>query len=242
MAFLKYRGNTITPGTWTASLAANAPLTNLDVDKNFASIDAQKLDLAGGAISGSLSVAGNLSFAGGAANKIVFQSGATNLGYIAAPTTSNTALTWDGSAFVWGPAGGVITDDTTTNATRYLLWDDATTGSATSIGVSSTKLTFNPSTGTLTATNFNSSSDVSLKNDIQLIQSPLATINKIDGVSFTWKENGKKSYGVIAQELEKVLPELVETNEHKTVNYTALIGFLLEAVKELNSRLEKLEN
>lgn len=47
-----------------------------------------------------------------------------------------------------------ITDDTATNATRYILFDDVTSGSASAVGVSSTKLTFNPSTGTLTATVF----------------------------------------------------------------------------------------
>jgi hypothetical protein len=60
MAFLKYRGSTITPGTWTANAFANAPLTNLDIDKNFASLDAQKLDLIGGTISGGLSIGSNL--------------------------------------------------------------------------------------------------------------------------------------------------------------------------------------
>lgn len=52
------------------------------------------------------------------------------------------------------PGGARITDDTTTNATRYPLFDDVTTGASTSIGTSSTKLTFNPSTGVLSATAF----------------------------------------------------------------------------------------
>jgi hypothetical protein len=60
MAFLKYRGSTITPGTWSANAAAGAPLTNLDIDKNFASLDAQKLDLSGGTISGALAIGQNL--------------------------------------------------------------------------------------------------------------------------------------------------------------------------------------
>ena len=60
MAFLKYRGSTITPGVWSANAAAGAPLTNLDIDKNFASLDAQKLDLSGGTISGALAIGQNL--------------------------------------------------------------------------------------------------------------------------------------------------------------------------------------
>jgi hypothetical protein len=47
-------------------------------------------------------------------------------------------------------SGAAITDDTTTNGVRYLLFDDVITGTASSVGVSSTKLTFNPSTGLLT--------------------------------------------------------------------------------------------
>lgn len=60
MAFLKYRGSTTAPGTWSANAAAGAPLTNLDIDKNFASLDAQKLDLSGGTISGGLAIGQNL--------------------------------------------------------------------------------------------------------------------------------------------------------------------------------------
>jgi hypothetical protein len=65
--------------------------------------------------------------------------------------TSNgaSAPTWQANA-----NGLAITDDTTTNATRYLTYTSATTGSLTGANVASTKLSFNPSTGTLTATTF----------------------------------------------------------------------------------------
>jgi hypothetical protein len=56
-----------------------------------------------------------------------------------------------------GQGGAAITDDTTTNATRYPLFEDTTSGSLTSVNVSSTKFTFNPSTGTLSATAFSGS-------------------------------------------------------------------------------------
>jgi hypothetical protein len=94
--------------------------------------------------------------AGGTANQIPFQTGAGATSFIVAPTVSNTALTWDGSAFAWvaGSGGLTIVDDTTTNATRYLTFTSATTGTITSENVSSTKLTFNPSTGILAATGF----------------------------------------------------------------------------------------
>ena len=51
------------------------------------------------------------------------------------------------------------------------------------------------------------------------------TLIQLRWVSFDWKETGKGSYGVIAQELEEVLPELVKTGEVKSVNYNGIIGF-----------------
>ena len=56
-------------------------------------------------------------------------------------------------------------------------------------------------------------------------------LSELNGVKFEWKENGLPS-GVIAQDVEKVLPELVhEVNEVKRVNYDGLIGVLIESVK-----------
>jgi hypothetical protein len=92
--------------------------------------------------------------AGGTANQIPFQTGAGATSFIVAPTTASTSLTWNGSAFTWaaGSSGLTISDDTTTNATRYLTFTSATTGTITSQNVSSTKLQFNPSTGAFTST------------------------------------------------------------------------------------------
>ena len=59
---------------------------------------------------------------------------------------------------------------------------------------------------------------------------------------FEWKRDGKPSYGVIAQELEAVLPELVTQGDPKTVNYNGIIGVLIEAVKELSAEVEQLKN
>ena len=112
----------------------------------------------------SLSIGGNAAtatsattatnIAGGTANQIPFQTGAGATSFITAPTTASTSLTWNGSAFTWaaGSGGLTISDDTTTNATRYLTFTSATTGTITSENVSSTKLTFNPSTGAFTST------------------------------------------------------------------------------------------
>jgi hypothetical protein len=91
--------------------------------------------------------------AGGTANQIPYQTGAGATSFITAPTVSSTALTWNGSAFTWAAGGSAVTisDDTTTNATRYPLFADATTGTVSTEYVSSTKLQYNPSKGELTA-------------------------------------------------------------------------------------------
>jgi hypothetical protein len=111
----------------------------------------------------SLSIGGNAAtatsattatnIAGGTANQIPFQTGAGATSFIVAPTTASTALTWSGSAFTWATGGSSVTisDDTTTNATRYPLFADATTGTVSTTYVSSTKLQYNPSKGELSS-------------------------------------------------------------------------------------------
>lgn len=89
--------------------------------------------------------------------------------------------------------------------------------------------------------NINSNSDETLKENINTIDNSLDIVGSLRGVSFDWKETGEKSYGVIAQELEKVLPELVTTLDKKSVNYNGIIGVLIEAVKELSTEVEELK-
>jgi len=67
-------------------------------------------------------------------------------------------------------------------------------------------------------------------------------LNQIDIYKFKWKDNGKNSYGVIAQELENVLPELVTNMDNKKyVNYIPLVAFLIEGYKQLAERVSKIE-
>jgi hypothetical protein len=94
---------------------------------------------------------------------------------------------------------------------------------------------------TVEALDFNSTSDLNLKSNVNTIENSLDIVNSLRGVSFDWKVNGNKSYGVIAQELEEVLPDLVTTKENKSVNYNGLVGVLLQAVKELSAEVEELK-
>jgi hypothetical protein len=94
---------------------------------------------------------------------------------------------------------------------------------------------------TVQAQDFNSTSDENLKTNIETFENALETIKSLRGVTFDWKTTQKPSVGVIAQELEKILPELVTDGDPKTVNYNGLIGVLIEAVKELSAEVEDLK-
>jgi hypothetical protein len=160
--------------------------------------------------------------------------------------TDGQVLTSNGTTLSWAtPSGGgaTLSDDTATNATYYPTFATATSGSMTTAKVSSTQLQFNPSTGMFSATNFTSLSDASLKENVQHINNPIDTLNQLEGVSYNWKSNGLLSYGFIAQEVEKVLPAIVATDDAgiKSIQYNSLIAFLTEAVKHQNSVIETLD-
>jgi hypothetical protein len=94
-----------------------------------------------------------------------------------------------------------------------------------------------------------SSSDKQLKSNILKIDTALDKVELIGGYQFEWNQRigdfraGTKDYGVIAQEVEQILPEAVTINSrgYKTVNYNSLIPLLIEAVKELSGRVKDLE-
>ena len=94
---------------------------------------------------------------------------------------------------------------------------------------------------TVSAADFNTTSDATLKTDISTIENAVELISSIRGVRFTWKEKLTPSLGVIAQEVEAVIPELVTDGNPKQVNYNGLIGVLVESVKELNTQVNDLK-
>ncbi|NBP70711.1 MAG: hypothetical protein EBU52_18480, partial [Cytophagia bacterium] len=98
--------------------------------------------------------------------------------------------------------------------------------------------------GTLT-----DASDIRLKRNVKPLQNSLLSLNHLQGVNYQW--NGRKPQdtlalqtGLIAQEVEKIFPELVKTDEDgfKSVNYIGLVPHLIEAIKELQVKHERLIN
>jgi len=107
--------------------------------------------------------------------------------------------------------------------------------------------------GNLTATgNVTAYSDARLKTNVNTINDALSIVGKLRGVSFDWKETGKRSIGVIAQEVEEVLPEVVVTTndpdpntgketEIKSVDYGKMVGVLINAINELKAEVDELK-
>jgi hypothetical protein len=99
-------------------------------------------------------------------------------------------------------------------------------------------------TGTVTAPTFNTTSDIRLKDNIRTFESAMDVVSQLRGVRFAWKETGVETVGLIAQEVEKVLPELIGTNADtglKSVSYANMVAVLIEAVKELKAEIEELK-
>ena len=95
-------------------------------------------------------------------------------------------------------------------------------------------------TGALTASgDITAFSDERLKSDIETIDNALDKVMNMRGVSFTKQD--KKGIGVIAQEIEKILPEVVTDGEYKSVAYGNIVGVLIEAIKEQQKQIDELK-
>tara|TARA_Y100000590_G_scaffold470162_1_gene662452 strand:+ start:5064 stop:6311 length:1248 start_codon:yes stop_codon:yes gene_type:complete len=98
--------------------------------------------------------------------------------------------------------------------------------------------------GTLKATEVIATSDKKLKKNIKKFKNALTKLDQIKGVSFKWKKTNEKSYGVIAQDVEIVLPDAVNTDYdgNKAVNYNSIVALLVESVKNINNKYNQLED
>ena len=188
-------------------------------------------------------------------------------------TANNTTYLRGDNTWATVSGGSTITvaDDTTTNATRYIVFEDVTSGTVSTVNVSSTKLIFNPSTGTLSVSGnlIAYSSDRRLKENLNHIESPLEKVQKLNGYTFDWNEKSKElgfipkheknDIGLIAQEVEEVLPQAtarapfdLDTNgesksgeNYLTIQYERIVPLLVEAIKEqqetINMMKEEIE-
>ena len=95
------------------------------------------------------------------------------------------------------------------------------------------------------------SSDISLKDNLRPIENALFKVNQIAGYEFDWNEKSHQiqqdkghDVGLVAQEVEKVLPEVIQIREDviKAIAYEKVVPLLVQSIKELTKRVEELED
>jgi hypothetical protein len=100
-------------------------------------------------------------------------------------------------------------------------------------------------TGAVTATEYFQPSSFELKSDILALENPFGKLSRLRGVQFDWKQTGRPSFGFIAEEVAEVMPQLLSWDQKgqkpKGVNYSPLIGLLIEAAKVQAEKIDTLE-
>ena len=161
-------------------------------------------------------------------------SGTTWASDIRAGFMANCSETWE---FVVHDSGDSVDSFMKYNGTDFEMGNN--------IGWGTTTFTF--ASHITAGGNVTAYSDIKLKENIEVIPNALDKVNQIRGVTFTRNDQENKDVrhaGVIAQEVEKVLPEVVgydENKDIKTVSYGNMVGLLIEAVKELKQEVDDLK-
>ena len=145
--------------------------------------------------------------------------------------TGDGALILKGSTVIMHSSGGETMLNASSDGGVNLYYDNASKLATGSGGVAIN--------GTLTADEVTATSDERLKSDIKTIDNALNKVMNMRGVSFT--KQAEKGVGVIAQEIEKVLPEVVTDGEYKSVAYGNIVGVLIEAIKEQQKQIDELK-
>ena len=172
----------------------------------------------------------------GSADQFLKPDGSGNLDFASVSTT--TALGTSGAGGVSGTLGVANGGTGLTSITANKL----ITGNGTSAMTVESGLTYDGSTftvsGTVSATEVTATSDERLKSDIQTIDNALDKVMNMRGVTYTMQD--QKGTGVVAQEIEKILPEVVvDGEEYKSVAYGNMVGVLIEAIKDLKKEINE---
>ncbi|RMG76308.1 MAG: tail fiber domain-containing protein [Bacteroidetes bacterium] len=154
----------------------------------------------------------------------------------------------DGTGIAYIQAGnGLLLDGTNNTANSQLIL--AANGN---VGIGTNAPTYKLHVnGRIRTTNINETSDIRYKKDIEKITGALEKVLKMNGVYYNWKTeeypqagfDTTRQVGVIAQEMEKILPEVVNTDEegYKSVEYSKLVAVLIEAMKEQQKQIAELQ-
>ena len=175
-------------------------------------------------ITGNLNLGGSLTLGGGGLTTSVVSEG-SNLYFTNA--RARAALS-SGTGISYNNSSGVITCTIDTPA---------------EVGLGNLSSNGNSLSGSFTATgNITAYSDERLKDNVETIEGALDKVSQMRGVTYNYKSelnDGQRGTGVIAQEMQQVMPEVVEEGEYLSVAYGNIVGVLIEAVKELKEELNK---
>jgi hypothetical protein len=203
-------------------------------------------EFAAGAITGT-SFSGNGS-ALTAINASNISSGTVATARLGSGTANASTFLRGDSTYAVPASGTTITNDTTTNSSFFPVFTTATSGSISAANVSNTKLFFNPSTGTLTATVLSANSDERLKeNWADVAHDFISKLAQVKHGIFSRTDSGNRESGVGAQSLQVVLPEAVVegADGFLSVNYggAALVAAieLAKVVEELRAEIAELK-
>jgi hypothetical protein len=239
--------NNTNPTITTNSASSTATIFNTNVTT--LNMGGAATTIAMGVNGGTTTLKGKLSFAGSSSGTVSFQAAAaagsaTYTWPSSDASTSGYALVSNGSGTLsWAAAGATIADDSSTT-TLYPTFSTLPSGAATSLKVSSGKMTFNASSGLLTVTSLTESSSRALKMNINPIGNALEAVLQLKGVTYDRKDGtSQNEAGLIAEQVNKILPNLV-TKDAKGkptgIHYTKLTAYLIEAVKSLQSEIDEL--
>jgi hypothetical protein len=156
--------------------------------------------------------------------------------------TSDQVLTTDAAGILsWTSKSVVISDQTASATLHYPLFTTSISGSASSVNVSTTKMTYQPSTGTFTVTNITESSSITLKENFAPIENALEKLLQLSGWIYDRIDGTSKGEaGLIAEDVDKIIPNVVTKNAQgnpETIAYTRLSAYLIEAIKTLHQEI-----
>jgi len=174
---------------------------------------------------------------------------AATSGAMTSPKVSSTKLTYQpstgnlSSTLFTGSASATATTLTTTNSTFYPTFVSSNTTTTNQAHQVATAFNFNASTGTLTSTIVTASSDEKLKENIRPIADALSKVLQLSGVLFNRIGQTADEIGYIAQQVEKIIPQVIHTDADgmKSLAYGNLVALLGEAIKEQQQQIEELK-
>ena len=140
----------------------------------------------------------------------------------------------DGGFFVDGTAKGI------NGSGNYFGGSVSATSVSSSGNITTSGVTITSTT--VSATSFTATSDLAKKENLEIVDDALSKVQTLTGYTYDMKEDGSRKAGLIAQDVEKVLPEAVDGEEgEKTLDYNATIALLVNAIKEQQQQIEELK-